>query len=61
VNLASGQVFSLESKMKDIYPEFNMHDPNATEMATVADFMSESSSQEERNGARRPDELVPDL
>jgi CubicO group peptidase (beta-lactamase class C family) len=43
VTLPDGDAFTLDARIKDIWPEFKMQDANATENATVADFLSESA------------------
>jgi S1-C subfamily serine protease len=40
LTLSNGEKFTVDSRWKDIYPDFAMVDPNGTEQATVANFMS---------------------
>ena len=40
--LPNGGKFATDAKWKDVYPDFKMVDQNATEQATLANFMSES-------------------
>ena len=41
--LPNGDKLTCDAKWKDIYPDFKMVDQNATEQATLANFMSTST------------------